>query len=346
MFMCCHFTQILTIPTLRFSNFGYAHSNEGTQSYADQSGMMGYSYSQDEGPVMCFNAAKSWQVGWFSDKSVQMNIGGSGATDNCLITDITGQADYVAVDTTQIILVKMNRPASSTDLYLMYNKKTGVNSGTVEGGNTVMIVEAGGEGTSYSESNLKAKLGAGASQTFTNYLGDGRDLVITVQSITNGKASVKIEFGGLCTTNPPTPAPTPAPVPPTLPPTPIPTTPPTPAPTPAPVPPTSPPTSNPTNPPVSKYVCTKWEPAGSTICAEGALADNKCSSEGVNSGCGNGGKVCWWNSQCEAGPPSPPTPTPPPPSPPTGCSPCAYGTDGVCCGTCVDSGKPSRRGCF
>jgi len=51
MFMCCHFTQILTIPTLRFSNFGYAHSNEGTQSYADQSGMMGYSYSQDEGPV-------------------------------------------------------------------------------------------------------------------------------------------------------------------------------------------------------------------------------------------------------------------------------------------------------
>ena len=65
-----------------------------------------------------------------------MNIGGSGATDNCLITDITGQADYVAVDTTQTIIVKMNRPASSTDLYLMYNKKTGVNSGTVEGGNT------------------------------------------------------------------------------------------------------------------------------------------------------------------------------------------------------------------
>lgn len=32
-------------------NFGYAHSNEGTQNYGDQSGMMGYSYSQDEGPV-------------------------------------------------------------------------------------------------------------------------------------------------------------------------------------------------------------------------------------------------------------------------------------------------------
>jgi hypothetical protein len=32
-------------------NFGYAHSNEGTTNYGDQSGMMGYSYSQDEGPV-------------------------------------------------------------------------------------------------------------------------------------------------------------------------------------------------------------------------------------------------------------------------------------------------------
>jgi len=31
-------------------NFGYAHSNE-RGSYQDQSGMMGYSYPQDEGPV-------------------------------------------------------------------------------------------------------------------------------------------------------------------------------------------------------------------------------------------------------------------------------------------------------
>ena len=32
-------------------NFGYAHSNEGTTNYDDRSGMMGYSYSKDEGPV-------------------------------------------------------------------------------------------------------------------------------------------------------------------------------------------------------------------------------------------------------------------------------------------------------
>ncbi len=37
---------------LRFSNLGFAHSGEDTAQYADQSGMMGYSYSNDEGPVM------------------------------------------------------------------------------------------------------------------------------------------------------------------------------------------------------------------------------------------------------------------------------------------------------
>lgn len=337
-------------------NFNYAHSNEGSTNYADQSGMMGYSYSQDEGPVMCFNAAKSWQTGWFNSKRVNMNIGGSAATDNCFETDITGQADYDAA-LSQTILVKMNR-SSGRDLFLMYNKKTGVNSGTVEGGNTVMIVEADGEGTSYGQSWLMAKLGAGGSKTFTNYLGDGRDLVVTVPSI-GSAARVKIEFGGLCSTNPPTPNPTPAPVtptppptplpsnpptpnptaPPSNPPTPIPTNPPTPKPTPAPVAPTPPPTPAPTFPPVYKYACSKWEPAQSTICSEGSTAGGECSNVGTNNGCRKGGKSCWWAS-CPGGPPSP---TPPPA--PVGCTFCAP-INGECCGNCVDNGKPSNRGCF
>jgi len=44
--------NINTHFTLRSSNLGFAHSGEDTAEYADQSGMMGYSYSQDEGPVM------------------------------------------------------------------------------------------------------------------------------------------------------------------------------------------------------------------------------------------------------------------------------------------------------
>ena len=114
-----------------------------------------------------------------------MNIGGTGATDNCLDAQITGQSDYDVnsyVNLSQTILVKMNR-SSGRDLFLMYNKKTGINSGTLEAGNLVTVVEADAEGTAYGESWLVAKLSAGQSYTGSNYLGNGKDLVISVLSI-------------------------------------------------------------------------------------------------------------------------------------------------------------------
>ena len=47
-----HFSQIILTLLSLYSNLNFAHSGEGDAQYADQSGMMGYSYSQDEGPVM------------------------------------------------------------------------------------------------------------------------------------------------------------------------------------------------------------------------------------------------------------------------------------------------------
>merc|ERR1711862_602155 len=73
-------------------NLGYGHSNEvGTYKY--QTGMMGYSYSQDDGPVMCFNAAKSHQTGWYSDE-VTVVTPGSDSADGCFDDQVFGVADY------------------------------------------------------------------------------------------------------------------------------------------------------------------------------------------------------------------------------------------------------------
>ena len=36
----------------RSSNLGFAHSSEGDKEYDDRSGTMGFSYNNDEGPVM------------------------------------------------------------------------------------------------------------------------------------------------------------------------------------------------------------------------------------------------------------------------------------------------------
>ena len=48
----CHRIHKYTHIVLRFSNLAFAHSGEESNQYADQSGMMGYSYGNDEGPKM------------------------------------------------------------------------------------------------------------------------------------------------------------------------------------------------------------------------------------------------------------------------------------------------------
>ena len=68
-----------------------------------------------------------------------------------------------------------------------------------------MIVEANGD-VIYGESWLMTKLSPVGHATFSNYLGDGRDLVVTVPSITS-TARVKIEFGGSSCDKPATPNP-------------------------------------------------------------------------------------------------------------------------------------------
>ncbi len=54
--MCFSLRSINTHVTLRSSNINFGHSGEGyvgkAKDYGDQSGMMGFSYGLDEGPVM------------------------------------------------------------------------------------------------------------------------------------------------------------------------------------------------------------------------------------------------------------------------------------------------------
>ncbi len=72
-------------------NLGLAHSNEGGYAYNDQSGMMGYSYSEDDAPVMCFNNAKNYQLGWFSGCYATVIAGTVGQS-----RDLIGAADYTS----------------------------------------------------------------------------------------------------------------------------------------------------------------------------------------------------------------------------------------------------------
>jgi hypothetical protein len=165
-------------------NLGLGHSGEGTKEYDDQSGMMGYSYAGSDTPIMCFNGAKNWQLGWYSDRhSVATPL------DSTWQGQLVGVSDYGTSNSTQSVVLQI--PTTSLDYYVAYNRNTGINSGTVEGGNQVMITSRS-VGTGYAPSSLVAKLNAGQEHVITNFNGSRISATIKVDSIVGGIATVTV----------------------------------------------------------------------------------------------------------------------------------------------------------
>ena len=114
---------------------------------------MGYSYSQDD-QKMCFNNAKSWQLGWFPDASVTVVLGES------YNGSLKGQVNYIVGDLSQDrVLVKI--VSGSEAVYVGFNHRTKHNSNTAEGGNQVTVQSYTGSG--YNPSTLLSKLSSGGS---------------------------------------------------------------------------------------------------------------------------------------------------------------------------------------
>jgi len=154
-------------------NLGLAHSGEDTGAYNDQSGMMGFSYASDEGPVMCFNNPKNWQLKWYTDKVIEI----SGPWEG----DLVGYADYGNIGANENVVVKIS--GDPEDYYLGFNRASGIASGTVEAANQVtMQRRSAGAGFDYAQSWLLAKMSSGQSYTVDNFAG-GADLVVSVTSI-------------------------------------------------------------------------------------------------------------------------------------------------------------------
>ena len=157
-------------------NFG--HSNENRVTYEDGSGVMGASYKSSDRPRMCFNAAKTWQTSWFSEKEV--TIGGTD-TPGCFNGTLHGIVDY---DKASTVLMKIT--GRNTDLFINFNSQKRFNQGTQEGRNQVLAVSRSkGKRDSFAVSNLQAKLSAGDSFTFEKY-------VLSVEAININDGSAKV----------------------------------------------------------------------------------------------------------------------------------------------------------
>jgi hypothetical protein len=165
-------------------NFG--HSNENGKTYEDGSGNMGASYKSSDRPKMCFNAAKSWQTGWYRDKEV--TVGDSLFGVNCFDGILHGIADY---DTATTVLIKVH--GTQTDVFVNFNAKRGMNQGTQEGADQVLVVSrVRGKRDSFAVSDLSAKLSEGDSFDFEGYT-----VSVTNINVDTGTAKVKVLPAGV-----------------------------------------------------------------------------------------------------------------------------------------------------
>lgn len=139
-------------------NLGLGHSGEGTSEYGDESGIMGNSYTESD-TNMCFNNAKNWQLGWYSDRQLSIDP---------LVTSywygkLIGVVDYGSSTYGEYVILKIEAPDLDYDYYVGYNKQSDFNSDTREAGNEVTIQTR--ERGSTSKSWLVAELSEGESYT-------------------------------------------------------------------------------------------------------------------------------------------------------------------------------------
>ena len=132
---------------------------------------------------VCFNAAKSWQSGWFADKSLVLDPNNDAGT--CYSGPLYALASYTSSPADAKVLIQL-KSTSGTNYHIGFNGQHSSNSGTVEHGNRVLITTQQATGASFKIANLVAS----QSHTIANYDGSGRDVTITVDSISGSDHAV------------------------------------------------------------------------------------------------------------------------------------------------------------
>ena len=241
-------------------NLNLAHSGglDG-KKYTDHTCIMGNPLYSDHIGDMCFNPAKNYQIvksgqdkppngNWYDEDRLQSWIP---VVNNSWSGRLVGVADYGVLtwsgDDTSKIVLQIESDTTLNNLYVGFNRATGINSDNQQGSNKVTIIESG-NGYDYSQSYLKYVLGQGQKARVDNWMNTGQPLIVSVDAIelnsSPAYASVRVWLGQEFISTPisqPTPRPTP-----------------TAQPTPQPI--TSQPTSNPTtanptlNPTISAQV--------------------------------------------------------------------------------------------
>lgn len=199
-------------------NLNLAHSGLPNDSeYADKSGMMGFSYNVDNGPIQCFNPAKSFQLGWYEKQILSFNPLDFIAEARNFI--LNGVADYETDGSNGDALVSLRLEHEGldggVDYYIGYNRQKGCNSGTEQVPNMVTLTEKENPNIGFNDplhegrdgyglTRRIAALNAGQSHTIVDYAGTSSDVILMVNYIRGKDASITIITTEPKPTEPPT----------------------------------------------------------------------------------------------------------------------------------------------
>lgn len=186
--------------------------------------MMGYSYPQSDWPRKCYNAAKNYQLGWYDLQKASVNpLSLEGGVQSFVLNGIdeyrkdgTSNGELVALrigNEPKVALIGGNEVHTGVDYYVGYNRRSGANIETNEGGDKINVYEkATGGPDGYGESIRVADLDAGQHHILRDYHGTNKDIYIIVDSISeDGRDATVIVSLGPPATGSPTESPSEAP---------------------------------------------------------------------------------------------------------------------------------------
>jgi len=174
-------------------NFGMRHSGKNSDEYADATGYMSNRMAWDEeGNKMCFNAAKMWYFGWYSDEHKSIEPSNDERTfDLIALDDIKNEKEF-AEDAVSVLEL-VGGEGGSNNLYVMFNRAKGMNVEVPADKNKVVIIEQSGPAqTSYWKGALDPNGVVTYSQA--NWGEEGETLVIKIESVNYGQNFDEADF--------------------------------------------------------------------------------------------------------------------------------------------------------
>merc|ERR1711862_763110 len=142
---------------------------------------MGYgnTYGDDK---KCLNGAKSWYTGWYSKGHVRLD-----PFQNFFDGKLVGVAEYDKREGSKV-LIKIVGHDDGNDYFISFNRKVGMNAGSTEDGDKV-IITSNKSRRSGAISKKKKALSAGDSYVIANFGGSGKNLTVLVEDISIGNAT-------------------------------------------------------------------------------------------------------------------------------------------------------------